>query len=278
MRSGPSVTVLRERWCLVTGAASGIGRGVAEALADEGALLVLVDCNEANLARAASELAPRTRLIQTFTCDVSSKEDVERVRSSLAAQGVALEILVNNAGILRTGGILDTSLADFEAVLAVNLMGVIHMTKAFAPSMVARRTGAIVNIASASGLVAFCQLGAYSTSKFAVVGFSEALRAELSGSGVEVLLVCPGIVKTPIATNSGIDAAEAADIERLLSRSGYPAAQAARGIVRALQRRQALLLIGSDATFLSWAARLAPRRASRWLRSVAARRATQVRS
>lgn len=254
------------KWCLVTGAGSGIGRKTAEVLQAEGARLVLCDKDRIRMDAVSAELRSGESEVLSYGLDVSSDEQVEALGEWVRAEVGALDVLVNCAGVLVVGGCLDTEMAQFRQVNAVNLLGTVAVTKQFAPGMKARGTGAIINVASASGRVGFSQICAYSTSKFGVVGFSQALRAELMGTGVTVSAVCPGLVKTSIALNSGLTEEQAEEVNRLLEARGAPPEQIARAIVSAVHSGDALVSVGGDARAMEWLGRLFPSQASSLLR------------
>ena len=190
---------LRGKNIVITGAASGIGRATAEALARTGARLHLCDRDEAGLEETASAIG--RPVVLTRNVDVSKRESVEAFAHDVHEEtGRAIDVLVNNAGVGLAGGILDTSLDDWEWVLSVNLWGVIHGCHYFVPRMVTEGRGPyhVVNVASALGLFAAPKVVGYSTSKFAVVGLSESMRSELEPHGVGVTTICPGVIDTNI--------------------------------------------------------------------------------
>jgi NAD(P)-dependent dehydrogenase (short-subunit alcohol dehydrogenase family) len=184
---------------LVTGAGSGIGRATALAFAREGADLVVCDMNEKTLEEVASEVRSLGRRAFARKVDVASAEAMESFANEVHAAHGAVDVLVNNAGVALAGGLLDTKLEDWSWLLGINLMGVVHGCHFFVPRMVERgKGGHVVNIASAAGLAGTRLLVAYCTSKFAVVGLSESLRAELRDKGIGVTAICPGFIKTNI--------------------------------------------------------------------------------
>lgn len=190
---------------LVTGGAGGIGTAVVERLARLGARLAVGDLD----GEAAAALAERVR--ERYAClAVGARLDVADPGSwqdflKLADELGPVSVLVNNAGIMPLGPVLDEPVAVQRAVLDVNVHGVVNGTKAVAPGMVARGGGHIVNVASAVGRTAVAGGATYSASKFAVVGFSEATRRELAPLGIDVTVVLPTIVRTALA--AGVPAA-----------------------------------------------------------------------
>lgn len=180
---------------LVTGAGSGIGRAIATALVRRGSTVVLADLSAEAAERTATELGPNAHPAQV---DVRDRDAVRELVERTDREHGGLDLLVNNAGT-GVGGAISTLTADhWRAQLEVNLYGVIHGIEAAYPLMRARRSGQICNTGSLSGLIPAPSLGPYSTSKFAVVGLSLALRAEAATYGVRVSVLCPGFVETPL--------------------------------------------------------------------------------
>jgi NAD(P)-dependent dehydrogenase (short-subunit alcohol dehydrogenase family) len=183
---------------LVTGAGRGIGRALSVELAHRGARVVLAGLNQDELDKLQAQIAGEGGQAIALACDVCEEAPVRQlVHDVLAAYG-KVDILINNAGITLGGDLRLLSDQDWERVMSVNLWGVIRMVRAVLPHMLERGTGYIVNIASAAGLVAPALWIPYSTSKFAVVGFSEGLCAAFRPKGIGVSVVCPMWVQTDI--------------------------------------------------------------------------------
>jgi NAD(P)-dependent dehydrogenase (short-subunit alcohol dehydrogenase family) len=193
---------LKNKVAVVTGAASGIGRAMAERFARAGMRLVLADVEEKPLAETREALSQGGADTIAVLTDVSQWDQVEALaRRSFEAFG-AVHVVCNNAGIAAGGMTWDVSLADWEWVLGVNLRGVIHGVRAFVPKMIEQGEGHVVNTASIAGLVTAPGMGAYCASKHAVVALSECLHHDLrlaAGGTVKVSVVCPAWVKTNIA-------------------------------------------------------------------------------
>jgi NAD(P)-dependent dehydrogenase (short-subunit alcohol dehydrogenase family) len=189
---------------VITGAASGIGRGIAERCANEGIKLVLADVNEANLANAETELKALGATVLGVKTDVSKRSDVERLaRRALDAFG-QVHLLVNNAGVGAGGSAWEATWNDWEWVIGVNLWGVIHGVKVFTPLMLAQNVEChIVNTASAAGLVVGGASAPYAATKHAVVALSESLCLTLQRRKalVKVSVLCPGLVRTNIVNS-----------------------------------------------------------------------------
>jgi NAD(P)-dependent dehydrogenase (short-subunit alcohol dehydrogenase family) len=189
---------LSGRVAVVTGGASGIGRALAEAFVAEGMQVVIADVEAEVLHLAADELG-----VAGVVTDVSDAASVRRLADETVDRFGAVNVLCNNAGVGGGGFIEDLSLADWQWVLGVNLMGVVHGIDAFLPHLIASGDGHIVNTASLAGLVAGPGMGPYSASKFAVVAISETLRTEMAlrERRVGVSVLCPGWVRTNIFTS-----------------------------------------------------------------------------
>jgi NAD(P)-dependent dehydrogenase (short-subunit alcohol dehydrogenase family) len=231
---------------LVTGAASGIGRALATALVERGAHVVMSDIDGGALDAAAAGTAGVEDVV---TLDVCDPEAFAAVTTAIAERHGGLDILVNNAGTAVVGEAQDLRPEHWQRVIDVNINGVVNGVLAAYPSMVARRSGHIVNIASIAGLAPAPLFTAYATSKFGVVGLGLSLRAEAATHGVSVTTVCPGVIETPLLDRSAPDGmapvATAPDVRTFLTNNlgaPYPAASLAADIVRAVERNRALLV------------------------------------
>jgi len=245
--------VLRGRTALVTGAGSGIGRGLALVLAGRGVRLALADIDEAGLAQTVAAL-PGGAAATAHRLDVADREAVARFPDAIRAAHDRLDLLCNNAGVAIGGTFLEAREADFEWLFSINFWGVVRMTRAFLPLLARSDDARIVNLSSIYGIVAPAGQTAYSASKFAVRGFSNALRHELedAGSTIGVTVVHPGGVATNIARRArlppGVSSAQVeARLERIQSFLRMPPQRAAEVIVRAVERRRARVLVGHDA-------------------------------
>jgi NAD(P)-dependent dehydrogenase (short-subunit alcohol dehydrogenase family) len=180
------------------------------------------------------------------------------------AEVEAVDLLVNNAGVAIGGGFLHTSLDDWNWIVSINVMGVVHGCYYFIPAMVARgRGGHVVNIASGAGYVASAALAAYSTTKFAVVGLSEALHDELAPHRISVTAVCPGLINTPITRSARMRGPDGTPEARqrlidMYERRNYPPERVADAILRAVQRDRVLAPITVEAWLLYYMKRLSP--------------------
>lgn len=189
---------LRGKRVLITGAASGIGRGAVLAFAREGSVLLLADIDSEKLAGLEAELKRAGTGSRCYVVDVADERQVRKMATSVEADVGGVDVLVNVAGVCVVADVVDTPLEDWRWIIGVNLWGPVYTVNAFLPGMIERGTGHIVNVSSAGGLVSFGLIAAYSATKFALVGFSEALGQEVWQHGIGVTAFCPGVTGTPI--------------------------------------------------------------------------------
>ena len=189
----------KDKVAVITGATSGIGRALAERCAHEGMRVVLADVNVGALTATEAALKATGAPILAVVTDVSKAQDVDALAQQTLATFGAVHLLCNNAGVWGGISAWDSSLADWEWVLGVNLWGVIHGLHTFVPLMLAQGTpGHIVNTASMAGLQSGLGFSPYAASKFAVVAMSEGLANELAPRGIGITVLCPGFVRTRI--------------------------------------------------------------------------------
>ena len=251
----------------ITGAASGIGRALALGLAARGCDLALADLDEAGLQSIAEEvIATHGRRVSVRSVDVADPKQIQDFASAAIAEFPNLNVVVNNAGVALLGDFDEFDLSQMAWLMDINFWGVVRGTRAFLPHLEGRSQAHIVNISSIFGIIAPPSQSAYCASKFAVRGFSEALRHELAmrNSTVRLSVVHPGGVKTNIARRARVGAhvresvgsGELGDRFEKLART--TPATAAQCIVRGIERNDPRILIGSDARYLDLIQRFRP--------------------
>lgn len=267
---------LRGRTVLVTGAGSGIGRELALLAARRGADLVVCDVDEPGLAEVESAVRDRGPGVLARQVDVASREQMRDFAEAVHAEAGPVDLLINNAGVGLGAGFLDTELEDWDWILGVNVLGVVHGCHFFVPRMVERGAGGhVVNLSSMAGFFATPSLSAYSATKFAVLGFSEALREELRPHGIGVTAICPGLINTPItrtarARGSLADPAARERAVALYARRGYGPDRVARNILRAVERDRTVVPVAAEAWIAYALKRVSPRLAGWAARRLAA--------
>jgi 3-oxoacyl-[acyl-carrier protein] reductase len=195
---------LKGKVALVTGAGKGIGRATAVALAHEGVHVGLLARTESQLQEVAQELQALGVKTAVAAADVADRAAVEAAVDHLRQALGPVDILINNAGIGTFAKFLEMEPADWEHIIQVNLMGVYYVTRAVLPGMIDRQTGDIINVASTSGLRASAGSSAYSASKFALMGLTEALMQEVRKQNIRVSALTPSTVATELAMGSGL--------------------------------------------------------------------------
>jgi NAD(P)-dependent dehydrogenase (short-subunit alcohol dehydrogenase family) len=253
---------VKDKVILITGAASGIGRATALRLAREGARLVVCDVNQHGLDEVARELGGA--LLLSRRVDVSDRAAMRAFADEVHALVPAVDVLVNNAGVGLQGGILDTSLDDWDWILKINLGGVVHGCHFFVPRMVERgRGGHVVNVSSVLGYFGAPGVIGYATSKFGVLGLSESLRAELAPRGIAVSTICPGIIDTGIIASTrfvGERDGEGvrAKVQSLYKKRKYGPEKVAESIARAIRRGTPVVPVSPEAWALYLIKRITP--------------------
>jgi NADP-dependent 3-hydroxy acid dehydrogenase YdfG len=264
------------RVAVITGAGSGIGRATAHSLAQRGCHMALADIDLAGLKETALMLGHMGVRVTTHALDVADREAVRTLPARVLDAHKRVDLLVNNAGVALGGSFEQVSEEDFEWLMDVNFNGVVRMTRAFLPLLRQSDEARIVNVSSIYGIVSPPGQSAYSASKFAVRGFSNALRHELDGSTVGVSVVHPGGVATAIARNARVPQGTPEDetmrgrelAEKLLR---LPPELAGEIIARGIEERQSRILVGTDAKVVSILERLLPVNYWRILKKATAR-------
>jgi NAD(P)-dependent dehydrogenase (short-subunit alcohol dehydrogenase family) len=254
------------RVAAITGAGSGMGRALAHALAARGCALALGDIGAESLAQTVQSITTAGVTVSQHVLDVADRAAVEQFAADAARTHGNVHMVFNNAGVSVTADVERLSYDDFEWLMNVNFWGVVHGTKAFLPYLGRVDAAHIVNTSSIFGVIAVPGQAAYNASKFAVRGFTEALRQELAQTHIGVSCVIPGGVKTNIMATSRYYPTdnEAATHEEFVRRfeqyAALTSAEAAAIILRGVLRNRAHILVGRDARMLALFQRLLPER------------------
>lgn len=248
----------------ITGAGSGMGRALALELAARGCAVAIADVGQVSLEETEALLRQANVKVSSHLVDVADRAAMERFAADVVRIHGKVNLVFNNAGVSVSNTVEKLSYEDFEWLMNINFWGVVHGTKAFLPYLKQVDEAHIINTSSIFGVVAFASQSAYNASKFAVRGFTEALRQELADTHIGVSCVQPGGVKTNIVKTSRYYAAdnEAPTQEELTRTFEQMAAltphDAALQILRGVERNRGRVLVGRDAQFLAWMQRIFP--------------------
>ena len=254
--------IYQNKICVITGAASGIGRALALDLAERGAVLALSDINEKGLSETVEMVGGSNRVMNDVfdMADAAAIADyAQKVEQTLGAA----DYVFNVAGLTRVGNFVDTPLESMEKVMDVNYWGVVRMSKAFLDQILSKK-GTLVNISSVFGFIGYAGQTHYCASKFAVRGFTETLAQELKGTGVGICSVHPGGIATNIARNAVADklpnnGASREEMDAAFDKMAITSPEkAAKVILKGAAKKKRRILIGSDARIISLVSRLFP--------------------
>jgi NAD(P)-dependent dehydrogenase (short-subunit alcohol dehydrogenase family) len=252
----PGIKDFAGKVTVITGAGSGIGRATAMAFAEKGADLVIVDKEEDRIEEAAVQIKALGARVLTRKVDVSDRTQVEDLAGFVIAERGRVDILHNNAGIGVGGAFDQTSLEVWERIFSINFWGVLYGIRAFLPHMIERRYGHIVNTASLAGLCAIPGMSAYCSTKFAVAGLGESLRAEVRKYGIGVSTICPGIINTRVVADGYMNLRDEsrANIQKVLEfyeKFGWPPERVARAVLSAVRHNRSVVPVGPE-TWFQW--------------------------
>lgn len=189
---------LNQKRVLITGAARGLGRALALRLAAEDARLILVDCDAEKLCETAGLVSEQAAEVSTFDCDLTDSQRISETVALIREQFQGIDVLINNAGVAWYGSAANMPAEEWDRVIAVNLLAPVQLIREFLPDLQAQPAAHILNVSSIYGLIATNRATAYHCTKFALVGLSEALRAEYDRNGLGVTAFCPGFMQTDL--------------------------------------------------------------------------------
>jgi NAD(P)-dependent dehydrogenase (short-subunit alcohol dehydrogenase family) len=248
---------LKNKIAVVSGGASGIGAAISRTFAAKGAKLGLLDIDEAAVKAAADELVSDGIAAIGIGCDVARQAECEVAINAIVQHYGGIDILVNNAGITQRSAFVDTKVSVYRQVMDVNFFGSLHCTK-FAIASLIERKGAIIIIESLAGVAPLLGRTGYCASKHALHGLFTSLRAELIGSGVHILIVCPGFVKTQLQTRAlDGDGRVTRHPQSTVGRQDSPE-RVAKAVYRAMLKKKNILVLSPIGKLTYWLSRIAP--------------------
>ena len=261
---------LKDKTVLLTGGSRGLGLVMAREFAREGSRLVLCARDEQELQQAKADVEEFGVDVMTVACDVTNRDAVNKMIADVNDQFGTIDVLVNNAGVIQVGPLEVMTMEDFERAMQSHFWGPLNTIMAVLPSMRQKKSGRIVNISSIGGKVSVPHLVPYSASKFALVGLSKGLRAELLKDGISVTTVCPGLMRTGSPRNADFKGKHRYEYAWFSISDSIPlltvsAENAARQVVRACKRGQAELIISVPAKLAATFDALVPEMMSQML-------------
>ncbi len=243
----------------ITGAGSGLGRRLALDFASMGWKVALCDIDEKSCKETLSMVKSKGGEGFSFKCDVSKWEDIYFFALSTVERFKGIDIVINNAGVIVAGRIEDIPVEDWEWILSINLMGVVHGCKAFIPILKMQRKGHIVNIASSAGIVSLAEMSQYNVTKAGVISLSETLRMELSPFGIGVSCVCPTFFKTNLMKNSRWgDTRQKQLTQKFFDKSLCTVDEVSKDIIKGIEKNKMYVITQWDGKLLWRAKRINP--------------------
>ena len=259
---------------LIVGGSSGIGKHLAQTYLSLGHEVVIVADKKEKLYKAEKELAKISPKVKAFCCDIAQTKSVSKMAKAVLSSQGCPDILVNNAGFAVYRTFEQSSLGEIERLIQVNLLGALRCTHAFLPSMIKRRSGHIVNIASVAGMMPITPCAAYGAAKYGMVGMSEALRYELRDFNIKVQLVCPGRVDTPFFEHETFQKRP----RRSETEKTVPIERVSKGIIRAIEKNNFYTVIPWSLGVAIWLRCFMPKLFDLFLERLLLNRIREVRS
>lgn len=243
----------------ITGSASGLGRAMALRFAREGCQVAVADVNDARAAETAEEIEAAGGEALLVHCDITSDESVAEAAAAVDEAWGGVDVLVNNAGVAAAGTVIDTTMEDWAWMIDTNLLGAVRMCRALVPSMQAQRSGHIINVASAAGIVQSPGMASYNVAKAGMIALSETLRNEVRRFGIGVTVVCPSFFATNLMESyrgPAVGVREMAD--KLMRRSSLSADDVADEVYRAMEKDDLFVFAHNEARLAYHFKRLMP--------------------
>ena len=261
--------------CVLTGAASGLGRAFACELGQRASRILLADIDEAGLAETARLVEERGGTARTLRCDVSKIDDMRRLHAEATSWLGDVDLLVNNAGVAVGGAVGTIPLEDWAWITGINQWGVIYGCHLFLPTMKKRGSGHVLNVASIAAFACAGEMAPYNVTKAAVVALSETLAGELAGTGVGVSVLCPFFFATNIgrSSRSSSTAAQTETVERIMKKTPVQADEVARRALAACDRGKLYVFPHREAKVIAAFKRAMPETLLRRLGPAVAKRA-----
>ncbi len=252
----PGIKDFKGKVTVITGAGSGIGRATALAFAKEGSDLVIADIHEERLKEVAGKITGYGARVLARRVDISDRAQVDEFAEAAIRERGHVDILFNNAGVAIGSSFEDTTIEDFQWIFSVNFWGVLFSVKAFLPHMISRKFGHVVNTSSVSGLCATPGMAAYCSTKFAIAGLGESLRAEMKKYGIGVSTICPGIIDTRIVADGRMKLKKDAragnqGVADFYKRFGWPPERVASAVLSAVRNNRSVIPVGPEA-WVQW--------------------------
>ncbi|MBL6761612.1 MAG: SDR family NAD(P)-dependent oxidoreductase [PS1 clade bacterium] len=254
----------KDKICVITGAASGIGAACALAMAADGALVIGTDLRQDMLAETKAAVEKQGGRMETFMVDVADRDAMFDLAATVEKNHGAADLILNNAGVAFGATVEEMPLDDFKWLMDINFWGVVNGTQAFLPHFRAKGSGHVANVSSIFGLIGVPTQSAYNAAKFGVLGFTEALRHEMRDGNIGVSTIHPGGINTNIVRHArfqqGPDAETEREeaIERFAQLTRTQPDGAAKVIMKGIRKNKARILIGPDAHVVDWIRRLFP--------------------
>jgi butyryl-CoA dehydrogenase len=254
----------KDKICVITGAGSGIGAACARAMAAQGGEVIGTDLRQDMLGETKAAVEAAGGRMETYMVDVADRDAMFDLAAKVEASHGGADLILNNAGVAFGAPVAEMSVDDCKWLMDINFWGVVHGTQAFLPHFVAKGSGHVANISSIFGLIGVPTQAAYNASKFAVLGFTEALRHEMRGTDIGVSTIHPGGINTNIVRHARVQQGPEAEAEReeaIQRFAQFTMTQpdgAAKIIMKGLRKNKARILIGPDAHIVDWVRRLFP--------------------